>query len=123
MRALIALQAAFCFVVLFVAGLFVATFDRLHGQPNGFSSERIVNIDIVNPTNEPSTLWDQVADHLRRMPGIEAVAYADWPLLDGYGFKTDAISINGGPSLGSSGMVHERLSGLARHHEDPLHYR
>ena len=41
MRALIALQAAFCFVVLFVAGLFVATFDRLHGQPNGFSSERI----------------------------------------------------------------------------------
>ena len=97
MRALIALQAAFCFAVLFVAGLFVATFDRLHGQPNGFSSERIVNIDIVNPRNEPSTLWDQVADHLRTMPGIQAVAYADWPLLDGYGFKTDAISINGGP--------------------------
>jgi hypothetical protein len=97
MRALIALQAAFCFAVLFVAGLFVVTFDRLHGQPNGFSSERIVNIDIVNPRNEPSTLWDQVADHLRTMPGIQAVAYADWPLLDGYGFKTDAISINSGP--------------------------
>lgn len=97
MRALIALQAAFCFVVLFVAGLFVATFDRLHGQPNGFSSERIVNIDIVNPRNEPSTLWDQVADHLRTMPGIQAVAYADWPLLDGYGFKTDAISVNNRP--------------------------
>jgi predicted permease len=97
MRALIALQAAFCFVVLFVAGLFVATFDRLHGQPNGFSSERIVNIAIVNPRNEPSTLWDQVADHIRTMPGIQAVAYADWPLLDGYGFKTDAISVNSGP--------------------------
>ena len=97
MRALIALQAAFCFAVLFVAGLFVVTFDRLHGQPNGFSSERIVNIDIVNPRNEPSALWDQVADHLRTMPGIQAVAYADWPLLDGYGFKTDAISINSGP--------------------------
>ena len=97
MRALIALQAAFCFVVLFVAGMFVATFDRLHGQPNGFSSERIVNIDIVNPRNEPSTLWDQVADHLRTIPGIEAVAYADWPLLDGWGFKTDAISIDSRP--------------------------
>ena len=106
MRALIALQAAFCFVVLFAAGLFVATFD------------------IVNPMNEPSTLWDQVADHVRRMPGIQAVAYADWPLLDGYGFKTTAISINQRrTSLGSSGLVHERLSGLARHHEDPLHYR
>jgi predicted permease len=97
MRALIALQAAFCFVVLFAAGLFVASFDRLHGQPTGFSSERIVNIDIVNPKNEPSTSWDQVADHLRAMPGIQAVAYADWPLLDGYSFKTDAISINSGP--------------------------
>jgi predicted permease len=97
MRALIALQAAFCFVVLFVAGLFVATFDRLHGQSNGFSSEGIINIDIVNPRNEPSALWDQLADHLRRMPGIQAVAYADWPLLDGYGFKTDAISISSGP--------------------------
>ena len=94
MRALIALQAAFCFVVLFAAGLFVATFERLNGQPNGFSSDRIVNIDVVNPTNEPSTLWDQVTDHLRRMPGIQAVAYADWPLLDGYGFKLNAISIN-----------------------------
>ena len=31
------------------------------------------------------------------MPGIQAVAYADWPLLDGYGFKTDSISIDGGP--------------------------
>jgi putative ABC transport system permease protein len=97
MRSLIALQAAFCFAVLFVAGLFVATFERLHGQPNGFSSERIVNIDIVNPRNEPSALWDQVADRLRRTLGIQAVAYADWPLLDGYGFKTNAISINSGP--------------------------
>jgi predicted permease len=97
MRALIALQAAFCFVVLFAAGLFVATFDRLHRQPNGFSSERIVNIDIVNPKNEPSTLWDQVADHLRTMPGVQAVAYADWPLLDGSGFKTDAIAIDNRP--------------------------
>jgi predicted permease len=94
MRALIYLQAAFCFVVLFAAGLFVATFDRLHGQPNGISSDGLVNIDIVNPINEPSTLWDQVAGHLRRMPGIQAVAYADWPLLDGYGFKLNAISVN-----------------------------
>ena len=97
MRALIALQAAFCFVVLFAAGLLVASFHRLHGQANGFSPERIVNIDIVNPVNEPTTLWDQVADHLRNMPGVEAVAYADWPLLDGYSFKSNAVSIDGGP--------------------------
>ncbi len=97
MRALIALQAAFCFVVLFAAGLFVATFDRLHNQPNGFSTERILNIDVVNPKNELAALWDQVTDHLRSIPGIQSVAYADWPLLDGWGFKINAISIDGGP--------------------------
>jgi hypothetical protein len=35
MHALIAVQAAFCFLVLFVAGLFVATFQRLSDQPTG----------------------------------------------------------------------------------------
>ncbi len=97
MRALIALQTTFCFVVLFVAGLLVATFDRLNGQPNGFASERILNIDIVNPANEPAVLWDQVADHLRELPGVQSVAYADWPILDGRSFKFNSISIDGGP--------------------------
>lgn len=95
MRALIALQAAFCFVVLFVAVLFINTLDRLQEQSNGFSSERILNIDIVNPTNEPSVLWDQVADDLREVSGVQAVAYADWPILDGRSFKSNAISTEG----------------------------
>ena len=29
------------------------------------------------------------------MPGVENVAYADWPLLDGYSFKRNGVSING----------------------------
>jgi predicted permease len=97
MRVLIALQAAFCFAVLFVAVLFVTTLDRLQGQANGFSSQQILNIDIVNPKNEPGPVWDQVADRVRGMPGVAAAAYADWPLLDGYGFKTNAVTIDGGP--------------------------
>jgi predicted permease len=96
MRALIALQAAFCFAVLLVASLLVATFDHLQKQANGFSSAGILNIDVVNPANEPSVLWDQVADHLRAIAGVQSVAYADWPILDGRSFKTDAISIGGG---------------------------
>ena len=35
MHALIAAQVAFCFLVLFVAGLFVATFERLAHQSTG----------------------------------------------------------------------------------------
>ncbi len=97
MRVLIAVQAGFCFLVLFVAGLFVATFDRLSTQSTGFSTERLLTLDIATPRNEPMPLWEQVTGHLRKVPGVETIALADWPLLDGYSFKQDAISINGAP--------------------------
>jgi predicted permease len=97
MHILIAVQAAFCFLVLFVAGLFIATFDRLSNQPTGSSAERLLNLDIVTKRNESADLWEQVAAHLRAVPGVEAVALADWPLLDGYSFKSNGISIDGGP--------------------------
>ncbi len=48
MHALIAAQVAFCFLVLFVAGLFVATFDRLAQQPTGFSAERLLSSGDAN---------------------------------------------------------------------------
>ena len=38
MHALIAVQVAFCCAVLFVAGLLVASFERMVNQPTGFSS-------------------------------------------------------------------------------------
>lgn len=98
----VALQVAFCCIALHTAALFVFSFDRLSGQATGFSSERIVVFDIVNPENQPSTTWDQVADRLRGTPGIEAVAYADWPLLDGRSFKSNAISMNGQPPLNAA---------------------
>jgi len=97
MHALIAVQVAFCFLVLFVAGLFVATFDRLSHQPTGFSADRILNLVTVTQHYEAISLWDQVAEHLRNLPGVEKVAFADWPLLDGYSFKSNGISINGAP--------------------------
>ena len=50
MNGLVALQVAFCFLVLFVAGLFVATFDRLSNIPTGFSAERILTLTTVTKT-------------------------------------------------------------------------
>lgn len=41
MHGLIAVQVAFCFLILFVAGLFLATFDRLSHRPMGFSPDYI----------------------------------------------------------------------------------
>jgi len=96
MHTLIALQVAFCFLVLFVAGLFVATFDRLSNQPTGFSAERLLNLDTVTQPDQPPAFWEQVAEHLRGVPGVETVALAGWPLLSGYG-SNSYIAIGGGP--------------------------
>jgi predicted permease len=87
MHALIAAQVAFCFVVLFVAGLFVTTFDRLSHQSTGFSSERLLTVDVVARPPQSPILWDQVADRLRDLPGVEKVALAGWPLLSGNGWN------------------------------------
>ena len=51
MHALIAVQVAFCFLVLFVAGLFVTTFQRLSHQSVGFSADRVLVLDTVTKTS------------------------------------------------------------------------
>ena len=96
MHGMIALQVAFCFLVLFIAGLFVATFKRLTAQPMGFSAERLLMLETTSRPKQSQVYWDQIADRLRVMPGVERVAQAAWPLLGGSSWN-DAISINGGP--------------------------
>jgi putative ABC transport system permease protein len=94
--ALIAAQVAFCFLVLFVAGLFVATFDRLSHQPTGFSAERVLNLETVTRVPQPTVFWDQVAEHLRAVPGVESAAIVGWPLMSGESL-VGFIAIHGAP--------------------------
>src|SRR5262249_48950365 len=54
MHALIAVQVAFCFVVHFVTGLFVVTFDRLSSQPVGYSADPILNLETVTHGPQPA---------------------------------------------------------------------
>jgi len=96
MRAMIAIQVSFCFVVLFVAGLFATTFDRLTSQPLGFSPERVVNLEALAQRPQPPVSWDQVADRLRDVPGVEKVAMTVWPLMSGES-AVGAIAVNGAP--------------------------
>jgi len=96
MHALIAAQVAFCFLVIFVAGLFVATFQHLSHEPTGFSAERILNLETVATPARETAYWEEVADHLKTVPGVEQVALAARPLLNGYQSNT-FLSINGGP--------------------------
>ena len=99
MHALIAVQVAFCFLVLFVAGLFVKTFERLSHQRTGFSADRLLVLDTVAKQPQPVEFWEQAAEHLRTVPGIETVALADAPLLGGNGWN-NFISVNGAPPNG-----------------------
>ena len=95
-HALITSQVAFCFVVLFATGLVVATFERLSHQPLGFSADRLLTLDTFAQHAQPPVLWSQVAEHLRELPGVETVALASWPLLEGNSVNS-YISINGAP--------------------------
>jgi putative ABC transport system permease protein len=96
MYALIAAQVAFCCLVLFVAGLFVSTFQRLSHQPLGFSSDRILVLDTITHDAVPSATWLQLADQLRSIPGIERVSVSNRALLDNWS-NNNSISVNGGP--------------------------
>ncbi len=97
MHGLIAVQVAFCSLVIFVAGLFVATFNRLANQPTGFSADRILVLDTVAARPQDPALWDQVAERLRAVPGVETVALADWALMNGNS-RNNTISVPGAPS-------------------------
>jgi len=94
MQLLIAAQVAFCVLVVFVAGLFMATSDRLSRQHTGFAAERLLTVETVTPQPQPEPLWSQVADRLRTVPGVEAVAICEWPLMTG-GSWNGFISVNG----------------------------
>jgi predicted permease len=96
MHGLIAAQVAFCFLVIFVAGLFVATFEGISHQPTGFSSERIVNLQTVTSQAQPAVYWEEVQRRLASMPGVETVAISSWPLLSG-NQSNSFLAIGGGP--------------------------
>ena len=97
MLTLVATQVAFCFVIYFAAGLFVMTFERLAHQPTGYSSENLVILTASAREPQPPQVWDEASARLRHVPGVERVAMAGWPLLDGNGWN-GFIWVNGQPT-------------------------
>jgi len=93
MHAIIAAQVAFCFLVHFIAGLFLATFQRLSTQPVGFAVERILLLNTVvkgqnNAAKRPHHVWAEVTDRIRETPGVEKASFAGWPLMSGNGWSS-----------------------------------
>jgi putative ABC transport system permease protein len=95
MHGMIAAQVAFCFLVIFMSGLFVRTFESLSNKPLGFSPENLLLLDVVAQPGQPPVVWDQIADNLRIVPGVERVAIAGWPLLSGAEWN-NFVSVAGG---------------------------
>jgi len=96
MRGAIALQVAFCFLVLFLSSLFVASFQRLQNRPLGFSTDRLLLLETVAGKGQLPVVWNQTAEALRAVPGVNSVAISRWPLLGRIQINSD-ISINGAP--------------------------
>jgi predicted permease len=96
MRAAIALQVAFCVLVLFLSSLFVASFQRLQSRPLGFSTDRLLLLETVAGKGQLPVVWSQTAEALRAAPGVDSVAISGWPILGRIRINSD-ISINGAP--------------------------
>jgi len=101
MHGLIGLQVAFCFLVLFIAGLFVTTFERLSRVSTGFSASRVLVVNTVAKQPQSFEYWNQFLDYLRHVQGVEAVGLSDAPLLAG-GNWSNFISVDGRPPNGIS---------------------
>jgi putative ABC transport system permease protein len=96
MHGMIGAQVAFCFVVIFVAGLFVSTFRQLSAAPLGFDKSRLLLLEITGREGINDAAWGTVMDHLRRTPGVEDVGMSSWPLLSESAWAYP-ISVHGSP--------------------------
>ncbi len=96
MYVLTAAQVAFCFVVLFFAGLFFATFRSLSSRPLGFDAKGLLLLDTVVPHGRPPAMWTQVGETLHVMPGVKEVGISSWALLSANNWN-GPVAVNGGP--------------------------
>jgi predicted permease len=93
-RGAIALQVAFCVLVLFLSSLFVTSFQRLENRPLGFSTDRLLLLETVAGKGQLPVVWNQTADALRALPGVNSVAIEGWPLLGRIQINSE-ILVNG----------------------------
>ena len=96
MRGAIGLQVTFCVLVLFLSSLFVTSFRRLQNRPLGFSTDRLLLLETVAEKGQLPVVWNQTAEALRAVPGINSVTISRWPLL-GRIMINSSISVNGAP--------------------------
>ena len=118
-RGAIALQVAFCFLVLFLSSLFVTSFQRLQSRPLGFSTDRLLLLETVADKGQLPIVWSQTAEALRATPGVESVAISGWPILGHIRINSD-ISINSAPPSSTPAFFRSVSSGFFSTMKIPL---
>lgn len=87
-KSLLVVQMTFCAFVLFAAGLFRATFDRLSSQSFGLSYDHVLSLEVnARDDKQRTEHWLGLADAVKQLPGVEAAAVAGWPLLSQNGWQ------------------------------------
>jgi putative ABC transport system permease protein len=81
-RALVTAQIAFAFMLLIGAGLLLASFQRVLGVKPGFDASHVMT-GIVSPPGtrykgdaELIAFWNQLAERVRALPGVQAAGIA-----------------------------------------------
>jgi putative ABC transport system permease protein len=97
MHWMITAQVAFCFVVVFAAGLFVRSARKVEARPLGFDPSHLLLLETVTPHGQTSTKWNAMAETLRGMPGVKSVGISEWALLQ-TGSWNGNVSVNGNPA-------------------------
>lgn len=95
MDLLIAAQVAFCFLVLFIAGLFTTTFRKLAERPLGFDAGRLITISTQAEQPQPLARWNALVDRMRSVPGVRSAGLSDWALMGGSS-ENSFVSVPGG---------------------------
>ena len=122
MRGAIALQVAFCCLVLFLSSLFVTSFQRLQNRPLGFSTDRLLLLE-TNCRQRPASR--RLESNCRGAP-----CHPRCRLGRHLGLAHSRTHQNQQRHLhqrrasqSHSRLFPERLPGLAFDHEDPLDFR
>jgi predicted permease len=85
-RWLVGTQVALCFLVLFLAGLFLHTFYKLSRVDFGFNPNNLIIAEVDLKAFEQQgqralSEWHQLRDRISQVPGVTAVSASGWPLF------------------------------------------
>jgi predicted permease len=98
LRSLLAVQMGFTFVVLFVAGLLVLSFQNLTSLDPGFVKEKLILFRIeakdLGKAGESPRAWRELQERVQSWPGVQAASVSTRGLFRGQGWRS-AIRVPG----------------------------